>query len=272
MFLLMHLRMTGVLLLDPPPTRPTSACASSSTPARTRSASATRGASGRARSRSAPRRATRSSPPASASSRSPTSSPGGAAGAWRAAGARRSRRSCSTSAGSPASGNIYADEALFRARIHPLRPAGALKRAQYDALAVAVRETLLAGLAAGGATIDDFRHADGVSGAFQNEFLVHRRRGRGLPGVRRRDRQVRRRGARDVRVRALPAAAARAAVAASWSSSARLTSRPPPKPVSEPSAPTRRWHGRTIGSGLRPFAAPTARAARGAPSARACSP
>ena len=70
---------------------------------------------------------------------------------------------------------------MFRARIHPLRPAGTLKRAQYDALAVAVRETLLAGLAAGGATIDDFRHADGVSGAFQNEFLVHRRRGEGCP-------------------------------------------------------------------------------------------
>jgi formamidopyrimidine-DNA glycosylase len=74
-------------------------------------------------------------------------------------------------------GNIYADEALFRARIHPLRPAGALTRAQCDALAAAVRDALGAGLAAGGATIDDFRHADGVSGAFQEEFLVHRRRG-----------------------------------------------------------------------------------------------
>jgi formamidopyrimidine-DNA glycosylase len=78
-------------------------------------------------------------------------------------------------------GNIYADEALFRARIHPLRPAGSLKAPQWDALAVAVRETLLAGLAAGGATIDDFRHADGVSGAFQDEFLVHRRRGEPCP-------------------------------------------------------------------------------------------
>ena len=46
-------------------------------------------------------------------------------------------------------GNIYADEALFRARIHPLRPAGSLTRAQCDALAVAVREALQAGLAAG---------------------------------------------------------------------------------------------------------------------------
>jgi formamidopyrimidine-DNA glycosylase len=78
-------------------------------------------------------------------------------------------------------GNIYADEALFRARIHPLRPVGSLKRDQVDALAVAVREALQAGLAAGGATIDDFRHVDGVRGAFQNEFLVHLRRGEPCP-------------------------------------------------------------------------------------------
>ncbi len=74
-------------------------------------------------------------------------------------------------------GNIYADEALFRARIHPLRPAGALDRAQCGALATAVCDALSAGLAAGGATIDDFRHADGVMGAFQHEFEVHRRAG-----------------------------------------------------------------------------------------------
>jgi formamidopyrimidine-DNA glycosylase len=79
-------------------------------------------------------------------------------------------------------GNIYADEALFRARIHPLRPAGSLTRVQYQALAEAVRDALSAGLTAGGATIDDFRHADGVSGAFQHEFLVHRRRGEPCPG------------------------------------------------------------------------------------------
>jgi formamidopyrimidine-DNA glycosylase len=78
-------------------------------------------------------------------------------------------------------GNIYADEALFRAKIHPLRPAGALTRTQYEALAGAVRDALGAGLAAGGATIDDFRHADGVAGGFQHEFLVHRRRGEPCP-------------------------------------------------------------------------------------------
>src|SRR2546430_2754790 len=70
-----------------------------------------------------------------------------------------------------------ADQALFRARVHPLRPAGSLKRAQYDELAAAVQEVLAAGIDAGGASIDDFRHPDGVSGAFQNGFLVHLRRG-----------------------------------------------------------------------------------------------
>ena len=74
-------------------------------------------------------------------------------------------------------GNIYADEALHRAGIHPLRPVGTLKPAQLAALADAVRAALHAGIDAGGATIDDFRHPDGVSGSFQHEFRVHLRRG-----------------------------------------------------------------------------------------------
>jgi formamidopyrimidine-DNA glycosylase len=78
-------------------------------------------------------------------------------------------------------GNIYADEALFRARVHPLRPAGRLSRSQWDAVAAGIRAALTAGLAAGGATIDDFRDADGAPGAFQDEFLVHRRLGEPCP-------------------------------------------------------------------------------------------
>jgi formamidopyrimidine-DNA glycosylase len=74
-------------------------------------------------------------------------------------------------------GNIYANEALFRAAIHPLREAGALNRRQVTALHEAVVASLRAGLNAGGASIDDFRHPDGVKGAFQNEFLVHGRAG-----------------------------------------------------------------------------------------------
>ncbi len=74
-------------------------------------------------------------------------------------------------------GNIYADEALFRAGIHPLRPVGTLKRAQLAALRDAVVASLEAGIDARGATIDDFRHPDGARGSFQDRFLVHLREG-----------------------------------------------------------------------------------------------
>jgi formamidopyrimidine-DNA glycosylase len=78
-------------------------------------------------------------------------------------------------------GNIYADEALHRARVHPLRPGGDLTAKQAAALADGVRASLQDGIAAGGATIDDFRHVDGVSGWFQDQFLVHRREGLPCP-------------------------------------------------------------------------------------------
>ncbi len=74
-------------------------------------------------------------------------------------------------------GNIYANEALFRAGIHPLREARALTRRQVTALRDGVVASLQAGIDAGGATIDDFRHPDGVKGEFQHEFLVHSRCG-----------------------------------------------------------------------------------------------
>jgi formamidopyrimidine-DNA glycosylase len=78
-------------------------------------------------------------------------------------------------------GNIYADEALFRAGIHPLRPAGRLTRAQLVRLRETIEEALLAGIEAKGATIDDFRHIDGARGSFQDRFLVHRREGEPCP-------------------------------------------------------------------------------------------
>jgi formamidopyrimidine-DNA glycosylase len=78
-------------------------------------------------------------------------------------------------------GNIYADEALFRARIHPLRPVGTLKLAQLEALRDAVIESLQAGIDAKGASIDDFRDPYGVQGSFQDQFLVHLREGRPCP-------------------------------------------------------------------------------------------
>ena len=78
-------------------------------------------------------------------------------------------------------GNIYADEALFRAGIHPLRPVGTLRRSQLAALRDAVVESLEAGIDARGATIDDFRQPDGARGSFQDRFLVHRRAGEPCP-------------------------------------------------------------------------------------------
>jgi len=74
-------------------------------------------------------------------------------------------------------GNIYADEALYRARIHPLRPVGTLRRPQLAELRDAVVASLEAGIDARGATIDDFRHSDGAEGSFQDRFMVHLREG-----------------------------------------------------------------------------------------------
>jgi formamidopyrimidine-DNA glycosylase len=74
-------------------------------------------------------------------------------------------------------GNIYADEALFRAGIHPLRVAGSLSAQQQGRLREGMIAALSAGIDARGASIDDFRHVDGVRGSFQHEFRVHRREG-----------------------------------------------------------------------------------------------
>jgi formamidopyrimidine-DNA glycosylase len=74
-------------------------------------------------------------------------------------------------------GNIYADEALYRARIHPLRPVGILRRPQLGALRDAVVDVLEAGIDAKGASIDDFRDTDGAEGSFQERFLVYGREG-----------------------------------------------------------------------------------------------
>jgi formamidopyrimidine-DNA glycosylase len=78
-------------------------------------------------------------------------------------------------------GNIYADEALFRAGIHPLRPAGRLTAADWARLRDGIEEALSAGIEAKGASIDDFRHIDGARGSFQDRFLVHRRAGEPCP-------------------------------------------------------------------------------------------
>jgi formamidopyrimidine-DNA glycosylase len=72
-------------------------------------------------------------------------------------------------------GNIYADEALWRARVHPFRPAGTLDEDEVRRLHRGVREALKAGIARQGATLRDYRAPDGARGAMQEEFKVYGR-------------------------------------------------------------------------------------------------
>ncbi|HEX7083536.1 MAG TPA: bifunctional DNA-formamidopyrimidine glycosylase/DNA-(apurinic or apyrimidinic site) lyase [Gaiellaceae bacterium] len=74
-------------------------------------------------------------------------------------------------------GNIYADEALWRARLHPLEPAEALGPEQVRALHRALRQALEAGIARQGSTLRDYRLPDGGSGSMQDEFRVYGRGG-----------------------------------------------------------------------------------------------
>jgi formamidopyrimidine-DNA glycosylase len=74
-------------------------------------------------------------------------------------------------------GNIYADEALWRARIHPLRPAGELEPHEVAALRREIRRVLRLGIERQGATLRDYRGANGEGGRMQREFRVYGRGG-----------------------------------------------------------------------------------------------
>ncbi len=74
-------------------------------------------------------------------------------------------------------GNIYADEALFRARLHPLSPAGRMRPEHWERLRQGIVEALEFALAHRGSSIDDYRDARGERGTMQEEFLVHTREG-----------------------------------------------------------------------------------------------
>jgi formamidopyrimidine-DNA glycosylase len=74
-------------------------------------------------------------------------------------------------------GNIYADEALWRARIHPLRPAGQLDATAVAQLHRALRAVLRKGIERQGSTLRDYLMPDGDGGAMQDEFHVYGRLG-----------------------------------------------------------------------------------------------
>lgn len=83
-------------------------------------------------------------------------------------------------------GNIYADESLFRAGIHPARPAGSLNASEIAALLEAVRQVLIDGIAGAGSSLgtsglQNYSRPGGAPGGFQEKFNVFRRAGQPCP-------------------------------------------------------------------------------------------
>jgi len=75
-------------------------------------------------------------------------------------------------------GNIYADEALYEAKLHPGRPGRQLTKAEIQRLATAVRAVLKRAIQSGGSTIRDYVDASGEPGSFQNQHRVYGREGK----------------------------------------------------------------------------------------------
>jgi formamidopyrimidine-DNA glycosylase len=78
-------------------------------------------------------------------------------------------------------GNIYVDEALWRAQLHPRRPAGGLDGDEMRRLHRSIRRVLELGIARQGATLRDYATPDGASGSMQDEFNVYGRAGEPCP-------------------------------------------------------------------------------------------
>ncbi len=74
-------------------------------------------------------------------------------------------------------GNIYVNEALWRARIHPLRPANSLSAEEVKRLHQAIRSVLREAIGEGGTTLENgnFKQADGNAGEFASQLLVYGR-------------------------------------------------------------------------------------------------
>jgi formamidopyrimidine-DNA glycosylase len=78
-------------------------------------------------------------------------------------------------------GNIYVDEALWRARIHPLRPAGSLTPGELAEVTKAIKAALRTGVARQGASLRDYSTPDGGRGEMQDRFRVYGREGEPCP-------------------------------------------------------------------------------------------
>jgi formamidopyrimidine-DNA glycosylase len=78
-------------------------------------------------------------------------------------------------------GNMYADEALYHARIHPLRPAGSLKKAEIDRLFEAIQVVLKQGIRNKGASTETYIRPGGAKGGAHLEFRVAHQKGKTCP-------------------------------------------------------------------------------------------
>ncbi|MGI6308929.1 MAG: bifunctional DNA-formamidopyrimidine glycosylase/DNA-(apurinic or apyrimidinic site) lyase [Dethiobacteria bacterium] len=78
-------------------------------------------------------------------------------------------------------GNIYTDEALFRAGIHPARKVGTLSRQEKKSLWKAMRSVLQEGIAFRGTSVSDYKDIRGLPGEFQKRLRVYRREGETCP-------------------------------------------------------------------------------------------
>jgi len=78
-------------------------------------------------------------------------------------------------------GNMYADEALFTARIHPQRPAASLSTGEIERLHGAIRQVLLSGISSKGASTDTYFRPDGSKGTAHLQFQVAHRGGQPCP-------------------------------------------------------------------------------------------
>lgn len=82
-------------------------------------------------------------------------------------------------------GNIYADESLFAARIHPASMAAAIPKKRLITLCAELQRILLAAIEAGGSTFSDYRNAYGKSGIFQEHFQVYGKKDEPCPACQR---------------------------------------------------------------------------------------
>ncbi|OQW95762.1 MAG: DNA-formamidopyrimidine glycosylase [Beggiatoa sp. IS2] len=74
-------------------------------------------------------------------------------------------------------GNIYANEALFSAKIHPARSVATIDLPEYQRLAVSIQATLTMAIAQGGTTLRDFADSEGQPGYFSQSLQVYGREG-----------------------------------------------------------------------------------------------